>query len=97
MALVVFAWLTNQQYFKDLSNIETLQRLRDKKSEEVEEDLLPFGFFDRNTSSPLPLTRDFLKQDYWFQGPKTIGPKQDYSPYVFNASDDEGVEFLPNF
>lgn len=46
MGLVLFAWMSDQQYFKDLTDINTLMKLRDKTDEELENDLLPFGFMD---------------------------------------------------
>jgi len=46
MTLVLFAWLTAQAYFKDITDINTLSRLREKTEEQIEEDLLPFGFID---------------------------------------------------
>ena len=42
MSLVLFAWMSDQQYFKDLTNINTLQHLRDKTAEEENE---MFSFF----------------------------------------------------
>jgi hypothetical protein len=50
MTLVIFAWLVSQQYFKDLTDINTIIRLRDKTEEEIEEDLLPFGFIEEGHS-----------------------------------------------
>lgn len=44
MCLVLFAWLSDQQYFKDYTNINTLQSLRDKTEEDMDNDLAPFGF-----------------------------------------------------
>lgn len=44
MCLVLFAWLSEQQYFKDYTNINTLMTLRDKTEDEIEQDLAPFGF-----------------------------------------------------
>lgn len=44
MCLVLFAWLSEQQYFKDYTNINTLQSLRDKSEEDMDNDLAPFGF-----------------------------------------------------
>jgi hypothetical protein len=44
MCLVLFAWLSEQQYFKDYSNINTLMSLREKTEEDMELDLSPFGF-----------------------------------------------------
>lgn len=46
MGLVLFGWLSDQQYFKELTNIETLQRLRDKTDDELDESVTPFGFMD---------------------------------------------------
>jgi hypothetical protein len=44
MCLVLFAWLSEQQYFKDYTNINTLMSLREKTDEDMEADLSPFGF-----------------------------------------------------
>jgi len=44
MCLVLFAWLSEQQYFKDYTNINTLNSLRDKTEEDMEQDMAPFGF-----------------------------------------------------
>ena len=46
MGLVLFGWLSEQQYFKDYTDINTLMRLRDKTDEEIMSDLSPFGFVD---------------------------------------------------
>jgi hypothetical protein len=44
MCLVLFAWLSEQQYFKDYTNINTLMSLREKTEEDMDQDLSPFGF-----------------------------------------------------
>jgi hypothetical protein len=46
MGLVLFAWLSDQSYFKELTSINTLSRLREKTEEEITQDLMPFGFID---------------------------------------------------
>jgi len=46
MNLVIFAWLSDQMYFKDLTDINTLMKLREKTEEQVEQEMLPFGFID---------------------------------------------------
>jgi hypothetical protein len=46
MGLVLFAWLSDQSYFKELTSINTLSRLREKTEEEIAQDLMPFGFID---------------------------------------------------
>ncbi len=42
MGLVLFAWMSDQQYFKDLTDINTLMKLRDKTEEELQQDLMDF-------------------------------------------------------
>ena len=42
MSLVIFAWMTDQQYFKELTDINTLQKLRDRSEEEMEQELFDF-------------------------------------------------------
>ena len=44
MCLVIFAWLTTNQYFKDLIDIDLRQRLLEQNKEKEDDDLLPFGF-----------------------------------------------------
>lgn len=44
--LVMFGWLTTQEYFKDLVNLDIRKRLFEEKLKKLEEDLTPFGFLD---------------------------------------------------
>lgn len=46
MGLVLFAWLSDQAYFKEYTNINTLAKLREKTEEDILQELTPFGFFD---------------------------------------------------
>ena len=46
MGLVLFGWLSEQQFFKDYTDINTLMRLRDKTDEDIMSDLSPFGFIN---------------------------------------------------
>jgi hypothetical protein len=46
MCLVLFAWVSDQQYFKEMTDINTLRALRQRTEEEMMEELLPFGFHD---------------------------------------------------
>jgi hypothetical protein len=46
MNLVIFAWLTDDRFFRELTDINTLAQLREKTEEQLNEDLLPFGFID---------------------------------------------------
>jgi hypothetical protein len=60
MGLVLFAWMTDQQYFKEMTNLDTLSKLRDRTEEEIEESLMPFGFsseeFEHEISEVIDLT-----------------------------------------
>jgi hypothetical protein len=44
MCLVMFAWLTHQPYFKDLTDSDIRMHLLDSNKSLVDEDLAPFGF-----------------------------------------------------
>ena len=46
MGLVLFGWLSGQQFFKHFTDINTLATLREKSQEEIMEELLPFGILD---------------------------------------------------
>lgn len=46
MPLVLFGWLSTQGYFRDLTDIDTLHKLKEKTDEQIMEELLPFGFID---------------------------------------------------
>ena len=46
MCLVLFAWLSEQRYFKELTDIHTLSLLREKTDEEMEMFMTPFGFIN---------------------------------------------------
>lgn len=46
MCLVLFAWMTDQDYFKEITDINTLTRLRERTEEDIMNDLTPFGFTD---------------------------------------------------
>jgi hypothetical protein len=47
--LVMFAWLTTQEYFKDLVNLDVRKRVFEEKIKKLEEDMVPFGFMDIGT------------------------------------------------
>ena len=43
MGLVLFAWMTGQTYFKEITDINTLNKLRNRSEVELAEDLMSFG------------------------------------------------------
>jgi hypothetical protein len=44
MGLVLFAWMTDQLFFREITDINTLDKLRARNEEELMESLLPIGF-----------------------------------------------------
>lgn len=46
MCLVLFGWLIRQDYFKDLTNSDIRQKYLADKEELLDEEMLPFGFYD---------------------------------------------------
>ncbi len=50
MGLVVFAWLVQQQYFKDMTDLDIRQQMYKHQMKSMEEDMLPFGIIDDGRS-----------------------------------------------
>lgn len=46
MCLVLFGWISDQSFFKDLTDINTLQKLKRRNEEEMYDEMLPIGFND---------------------------------------------------
>ena len=44
MGLVLFGWMTDQLFFREITDINTLDKLRSRNEEELMESLLPIGF-----------------------------------------------------
>lgn len=63
MSLVLFAWMSDQQYFKDLTNINTLQQLRDKTDEELESEMFTFFMDDGHPDPEVPQVIDLTDRD----------------------------------
>jgi hypothetical protein len=53
MCLVIFGWLSNQQYFKELSNSNIRNQLYLEQQNLIEQDMAPFGFIDDGTPDEL--------------------------------------------
>jgi len=47
--LVVFGWLSNQRYFKELTNVDVRSKLYAEQENLIEQDMAPFGFIDDGT------------------------------------------------
>jgi hypothetical protein len=46
MCMVLFGWLTTQNYFKDLTNMDIRKTVFDEKLKQLEEEMTPFGVVD---------------------------------------------------
>lgn len=46
MCLVLFSWLSDQRYFKEVTDINTISVLRNKSEDQMMEELTPFGIID---------------------------------------------------
>lgn len=46
MTLVLFAWLTNDPTFKDLTNFDVRRELYENQIKDIEDSMVPFGFID---------------------------------------------------
>lgn len=46
ITLVIFAWLTNQEYYKELTDVDLREKMYSEKMKEIEESYLPFGIID---------------------------------------------------
>ena len=44
MCCVLFAWMTNQTYFKELTNVDIRERMFLEQQDQLEQDMAPFGF-----------------------------------------------------
>jgi hypothetical protein len=64
MGLVLYGWLADQPFFKDLTDINTLAALREKTEEQMIDDLTPFGFYDDGTEETDSII-SIPRQDAW--------------------------------
>ena len=46
MCLVIFAWISNQRYFKELTDQDVRARMYEEQKNAIEQDMAPFGFLD---------------------------------------------------
>ena len=49
MCLVIFGWLSNQPFFKELTDTNARQMLYEEQQHLIEQDMAPFGFVDDGT------------------------------------------------
>jgi len=65
MCLVLFSWLANQPYFKELTDEDVRHRLFDSQRIAIEQDMSPFGFIDDGISYTETSAFTDVDGDYW--------------------------------
>ncbi len=65
MCLVLFSWLANQPYFKELTDEDVRHRLFDSQRNAIEQDMSPFGFIDNGVSYTETSAFTDVDGDYW--------------------------------
>ena len=63
MCLVLFAWLTRQEYFKNLTDMDIRKDIYEDEMKRIEEDILPFGF--STTMDEEEPTSFYDGEDHW--------------------------------
>ena len=46
MTLVIFAWTVQQQYFKDMTDLDIRKQIYQDQMDALEQDMIPFGIID---------------------------------------------------
>lgn len=67
MCLVLFAWATRQDFFKNLTNLDVRLEMFSDEIEKIESDIMPFGFFDDGGASTTTKdgTMEMIDNDLW--------------------------------
>ena len=60
ICLVIFAWLSNQRYFKELTNQDVRAKLYEEQQNAIEQDMAPFGFIDDGLNDPTGRNNSFF-------------------------------------
>ena len=63
MCLVIYAWLVQTDYFKELTDQDVRKRLYEEQKNAIEQDMAPFGFMDDGLGDEGELDND---GDRWF-------------------------------
>ena len=60
MCLVIFSWLANQRYFKELTNVDVRGQMFTDQQNAIEADMAPFGFIDNGLDDPEGMNNSFF-------------------------------------
>ena len=64
MCLVIYAWLVQQDYFKELTDKDVRKRLYEEQKNQIEQDMAPFGFMSDGLDDNSFVDND---GDRWFK------------------------------
>jgi len=64
MCLVLFSWLSEQRFFKELTDINTLVQLREMNDDQMMNELTPFGIIDDGRDQYIEFEDDIIIHDY---------------------------------
>jgi Terminase large subunit, T4likevirus-type, N-terminal/Terminase RNaseH-like domain len=85
MCLVLFAWISTQEYFKEMTETDIRKRFREEHEQELEEnDSTPFGFISSADSVPNELAE--LYDNY-------LGAERDADGNLWHTSDNDHSYF----
>ena len=79
MCLVIYAWLVQNDYFKELTDQDVRKRLYEEQKNQIEQDMAPFGFMDDGMSNESFVDGD---GDRWFTD--EYGDKGGGMDYMWN-------------
>lgn len=95
MGLVLFSWLTEQSYFKEMTDINTASSLREMTSENIQSNLLSFGYNIQDMTKPLRTVDEWhhevnmnLSWKDYVDDPQ-IGQQVKYDGIIWNVSSPE--------
>ena len=79
MCLVIYAWLVQNDYFKELTDQDVRKRLYEEQKNQIEQDMAPFGFMDDGMDNESFVDND---GDRWFTD--EYGDKGGGMDYMWN-------------
>ncbi len=77
MTLVILGWMTSQQYFKEISDIDIRREIYQKRIDDMEQDLTPFGFSNEDSEQDAGYEVD-SDGNVWFKGDSEYGGWSDW-------------------
>lgn len=78
MCLILFAWLANQQWFKDVCNLDIRKLIFEAEATRLENELVPFGFIENGFDEVIEEEIIVHPDDVWVSG------RENYNDYIYN-------------